>query len=252
MQNRNTLFVGKVLWSHASVESTNASAQELLAKSNPTEGTVISAYEQTAGRGQIGSNWESEAGKNLTLSVIFYPKFLPVRQQFYLNQAISLAVRATVAACVHGPVTVKWPNDIYINRQKTAGILIQNQLSGSTIQSCIVGIGLNVNQLSFSEYLPNPTSLAIQISHLLDLEAVQQMLFSELEYRYLQLRNQKLAQIEADYRKHLYQYGVLADYERADGGRFRGTIMGLTETGKLQIAHADGIEAFEVKSIKFL
>ncbi len=252
MQNRNTLFVGKVLLFHHSVESTNATAQELLAKSNPTEGTAISAYQQTAGRGQIGSTWVSQAGKNLTLSVILYPRFLQPRRQFLLNQAVSLAVRDTVAAFVSEPVFVKWPNDIYINQQKTAGILIQNQLSGSTIQSCIVGVGLNVNQGSFPAHLPNPTAMILHTANSLDLEAVQQTLFSDLERRYLQLRQQNLPQIQADYLKHLYRYGVLADYERADGSRFRGTISGLTENGRLQIDHAAGTEDFEVKSIKFI
>ncbi|GJM36591.1 MAG: biotin--[acetyl-CoA-carboxylase] ligase [Saprospiraceae bacterium] len=253
MQNRNTLFIGKVLLNYASLESTNASALELLSKSNPSEGTVISAYEQTIGRGQIGSSWESEAGKNLTLSLILYPKFIPVRHQFILNQAIALGVRDTVAAFVDSEVTVKWPNDIYIRGHKTAGILIQNQLLGSNLQACVVGIGLNVNQKIFSPALSNPTSLLLNVtSTLLDLGSVQEELFIQLEQRYLQLRGGQEAKIQGEYLQYMYRYGTLADYERADGTRFRGTIAGLTETGKLLVRHEHGTEAFEIKGIKFL
>ena len=130
MRNKNTLFIGKVFQHFASLESTNQYAVDLISKSKPIEGTVISTFNQTKGRGQIGSTWESAIGKNITLSVILYPSFLPIQKQFYLNQIVALAVKDLLQAYTSKVVQVKWPNDVYIHEHKTAGILIQNSVSG--------------------------------------------------------------------------------------------------------------------------
>ena len=84
MSTNNTLFIGKVLQALEVVDSTNKYALDLLSKSKPSEGTVILAHNQYAGRGQIAKHWESEPGKNLTFSVLLYPTFLAAQQQFYL------------------------------------------------------------------------------------------------------------------------------------------------------------------------
>ncbi len=174
----NTLFIGKVYLRFDELSSTNDHAAELLApehpshtKSKPAEGTVIRADSQSAGRGQFGSRWESAAGKNLTFSVILYPEWLEIEAQFYLSMAVALAVHNAVCEVYRGPlpVQIKWPNDLYLGDQKMGGILIQNSLSGARIQSSIIGIGLNVNQLHFDPDLPNPVSLASASGHAFDL-----------------------------------------------------------------------------------
>ena len=125
----NTLFIGKVLRHFPQLGSTNQYAVEIVSKSNPTEGTVISTFHQPAGRGQIGRKWESEPHKNLTLSIIFYPRFLAPTQQFILNQAISLGLVDFITKYIAKGVKVKWPNDIYVQDRKIAGILLQNTLN---------------------------------------------------------------------------------------------------------------------------
>lgn len=84
----NTLFIGKVYHRFDQLPSTNDWAAELLAKSKPPEGTVVRADSQSAGRGQFGSRWESVAGKNLTISIILYPRWLEVSAQFYLSLSL--------------------------------------------------------------------------------------------------------------------------------------------------------------------
>ena len=117
------------------LSSTNAYAAELLSKDKPAEGTVVSTDDQYAGRGQIQNVWESEPNKNISLSIILYPVFLEVRQQFLLNQAISLAVSDSIKEIVPmGTVKIKWPNDIYLNNRKVCGILIQNQIQAKKYQ----------------------------------------------------------------------------------------------------------------------
>ena len=126
-----TLFIGQNHISLASVDSTNSFAKDLLTKEHPPEGTIISATTQLKGRGQAGNTWAAEGGKNLTVSYILYPNFLEAAQQFYLNMAISLAVKDCCEEQTGGEFSIKWPNDIYYGDRKVAGILIENQLQGS-------------------------------------------------------------------------------------------------------------------------
>ena len=132
----DTLFIGRNHIEVPSVNSTNEYAPTLLSKSKPPEGTVISTQDQYAGRGQIGSSWESQPGKNISLSIILYPIFLPIAQQFLLNQCISLAIFDLADKYFPKKTEIKWPNDIYVKGKKVAGILIQNTISGS--QRCYI------------------------------------------------------------------------------------------------------------------
>lgn len=122
--------------------------------------TVVSTYNQTAGRGQRGNSWESEPDKNLSFSVLLRPKNIIARQQFYLSEAVSIAIVNTLKRHIpNQKVAIKWPNDIYVNDMKICGILIENTLSGYNITQSIVGVGLNINQLKFLSDAPNPISL---------------------------------------------------------------------------------------------
>ncbi|HPH88516.1 MAG TPA: biotin--[acetyl-CoA-carboxylase] ligase, partial [Chitinophagales bacterium] len=145
-----------------SVDSTNTYAKSLIAKSSPIDGTVILADEQFAGRGQSGNVWQSEAGKNLTFSIIYQTSFLLATEQFYLNMAVSLGIWSMVNSklsieknkelTIHDSrftTKIKWPNDIYVNNQKIAGILIENTISGMHLKHSVIGVGLNVNQEQF-------------------------------------------------------------------------------------------------------
>ena len=127
----NTLFIGKVYHRFNELPSTNDWAAALLAKSTPPEGTVVRADTQTAGRDQFGSKWVSNPGENLLLSVILYPNWLLIKDQFYLSMAIALALYDMTG---DAGATVKWPNDLYLGNHKAAGILIQNTVSSATLQ----------------------------------------------------------------------------------------------------------------------
>jgi len=251
--NNNTLFIGKVLLHLEEVNSTNSYAIELLSKNKPSEGTVISARKQTQGRGQIGSGWESEAGKNLTVSLILYPTFLPIKQQFLLNQAISLGVFDFVSRFIEAEVKIKWPNDIMVGNKKIAGTLIQNILSSNNFQTSIVGIGVNVNQTFFKSDAPNPTSIKAETKNEHDLKDLIDFLCIDLEKRYLQLRAENSWIIQKEYLSNLHQYQEEAIYQRTDNDAiFSGKIVGVHESGKLIIDHTKGQSLFSMKEVKFL
>lgn len=217
------------------------------------EGTVISAHRQYAGRGQIGSSWESTPGENLTVSIILYPVFLAAMQQFQLNQAIALGVRDLIIACApQATVQVKWPNDLYIGSRKAGGILIQNAIQKNAIQSSIVGIGLNINQATFSERVPNATSLFLETGNVFDLPSLLLELCYFLEVRYLSLKQGSGEALAQEYLQHLYRFGQLSFFQRASGGVFQGKICGVSELGKLLVAQDGIIEEFGLKEISFL
>jgi BirA family transcriptional regulator, biotin operon repressor / biotin---[acetyl-CoA-carboxylase] ligase len=251
----DTLFIGKALHFFPELPSTNQVALDLVSKSKPSEGTAVFTFRQTAGRGQIGSRWESEPNKNIALSVILHPKCLPVRQQFMLNKAVSLAIRDVVADSLahhYLPVCVKWSNDIYVGNEKIAGILIQNVISGTYLQYSIIGIGLNVNQIKFPDFVPNATSLQLQSNQSFDLKLILKQIFEKLEQYYLLLKFGHFDRLDALYLQYLYQYQQPALYQRLDGRVFRGTILGVTDIGRLQIlTDAKELETFDLKEIKF-
>lgn len=235
MLKLNPLFIGNIAQHFSELASSNDFAVNLLAKTSPIEGTVISTDYQTGGKGQFGSKWFSSAGKNLLFSLILYPRFLQAQEQFLLSQAVALAIRDWLSPLLDQEVSIKWPNDIYVGDKKIAGILIQNALMGNQLRSAVVGVGLNVNETNFPEQLVKATSLKLQTGQDYDLEHCKQALFVALEQRYLQLKS-KPATIRKAYLDHLYQYQTWANYKDAQSGQvFKGLIVGVHKEGKLAL-----------------
>ena len=248
-----TLFIGQNRLAFPELDSTNQYALELLSKIKPSEGTVISADFQHQGRGQIGSGWHSAPHQNLLFSCILYPHFLPVRHQFQLSQAVALAICETVQYFVQAEVKIKWPNDIYIQDKKVAGILIQNALHGKQILNSVIGVGLNVLQKTFPEVLPNPTALAHWTDQALDLEAVLSVACSNLEKWYLQLKRHQSAFIQQCYQEQMYHFAVPVLFQReGEEDSFSGKIVGTTEAGKLMVESSAGLQTFAPKELRFI
>lgn len=156
------------------VDSTSSWLRRRLAERPLPSFSYVTARFQTGGRGQRGNSWESQAGKNLLLSMVFRPEsMITPRRQFLISKAVTVAVAEAVegllrSAGTHPPVEIKWPNDIYIADRKIAGILIENSIETAVdmeprIGHTTIGIGLNVNQREFTSPAPNPGSL-IQFS----------------------------------------------------------------------------------------
>jgi BirA family transcriptional regulator, biotin operon repressor / biotin---[acetyl-CoA-carboxylase] ligase len=253
-----SLFIGSTFIEFGTLPSTNTYASELVAKSKPNEGTVVVARQQTAGRGQIGTKWQSLATQNLTFSLILYPSFVPPTAQFIFNQAIALGIFDAIQTYLHtylpqgktAALAIKWSNDILINEKKLCGVLIENSLSANRITSSVVGIGINLNQTDF-EGLPNATSLAAITGVQVDVDAFRQTLFDALEARYLQLRAGH--NLHEMYLQRLYRFGEDACYETAaDQQILYGRIIGTTPEGRLELLTQNGVRNFATKEIRFL
>lgn len=255
LKESNTRFVGKVLFDLPKVPSTNTYALELLSKTKPVEGTVISTYDQTHGRGQIGSSWESAPGKNLSLSFIFYPVFLAPVRQFMLGKIFALAARDLINA--HLPANmqafIKWPNDVLVNGRKVGGILVQNSIQGNILQFSVGGIGLNINQQDFKEYTPPATSLLNESGISCSLETLRDELCALVEVYYDTLRSGDSTAIDHLYLQHLLMLDQPAVFQRQiDQIVFEGKIRGITESGALIVEHGNTRETFGFKEIRLL
>lgn len=237
------------------LKSTNETMSDLLMQCpSLVEGTVLRAVCQTAGKGQVGNCWESEDGKNLTFSLLLRPSFLDIQKHFSLSMAISLGIVDYLKSQGISDVKIKWPNDIYVGGKKICGILIENVISGREIDTCTVGIGLNVNQKKFLSDAPNPVSLAMVIGKEFDLEEAMRNLFTRLNARYEMLRNNNLDKLKNDYISSLYRYKEFHSYKIAETGevmplkivdvKHDGTLVTITET-------SDKYE-FVFKEIEFL
>lgn len=245
------MLIGKKIIKVESVDSSNNYALDLIKKSKVVEGTVVWALEQTKGRGQINNYWESEKGKNLTFSIILFPGFLDVEQQFLLSKAVSLGIVDFVKTYVEN-VSIKWANDIYVNDKKIAGILIENSIEGDKILSSIVGIGLNINQTVFISNAPNPVSLKLITGNDYDLEESLSLLCNFIESRYLQLKANELSRLNYDYLNALYRYNAFYTYE-SDGKQFTAKITGIAKSGRLILETKQGeIKEFDFNDVSFV
>lgn len=244
-----TRFIGKNIQYVTTCHSTNDIAAYKVRSGSAIHGEIVIAGEQTAGRGQRGRNWLADKDQNFTFSIILFPSELEVKNQFYLAQVVALGVRKYVADRVSKPVYIKWPNDIFIGPNKTAGILIENTLRGHRIQSSVVGIGLNVNQQRFDT--ERTTSLALELGNTLqlgeELEKLQlclEMYFSLLE--------------QGDYRqlKELYLNEALGVGEErrflTSIGPLTGKIADVTPEGKLVLSKGGETFAFGAQEISWI
>lgn len=230
------------------VTSTNAVAREMLARDEAGEGLMLVAEFQTEGRGQQNTEWNSEPGKNLLCSLVLTPSFLSLSDQTFLNMAVCLAVSDLFLGYIR-TVRIKWPNDVYINRKKAAGILIENTINGSHIKHSVVGMGINVNQLVFDD--PKAASLASETGIVHAREDVLQQLLNSLAKRYAQLQLRQYERIRNDYHERLLGYNELRTF-RAGDELFDAVVLGVDDEGRLLLQRMNRIEKYMVKQISMV
>ena len=182
------------------------STNDLLKKMSTTERleeyyTIRTDY-QSAGKGQQGAKWESEKGKNLLVSILLYPNELEKKHPFRLTQLFTVAtIQALRVVEPEQTCSIKWPNDIYCGDKKLAGILIENVLSEDGIEKSVLGMGLNVNQVVFSEALPNPISLQLLNPKTYDIDNILNNIVAELK----KIRQMDEVELKSIYLSHLYR-----------------------------------------------
>ncbi|MBE9487889.1 MAG: biotin--[acetyl-CoA-carboxylase] ligase [Bacteroidetes bacterium] len=229
------------------IESTN----DFVRKENLCD-VVVYAGNQTKGRGQRGNTWQSEPNKNLTFSFAVQPTFLDASRQFEMSMIVSLAVVDTLS--IFGiDSTIKWPNDIYVGDKKIAGILIENEIVGNgKFSRCLVGIGLNVNQKSFSEDIPNPISMKQSAGSIFDILEVLEEFIDAFKKRYAQLKENSSKAILDKYTSLLFRRGEFYEFSDKEGS-FKGKILGVGDYGVLLIQRQDNtISEYQFKEVAYI
>ncbi|MBQ5895546.1 MAG: biotin--[Bacteroidaceae bacterium] len=227
----------------ATVDSTNRymrdNASELWSKHGESGFVVVTAGHQTAGRGQRGNTWNSNAGENLLFSILARPgESLKVTEQFLLSQAVALSLHE---AMLHFGIEtrLKWPNDIYVGKRKLAGILLELDYAGAFVEQAIIGIGVNVNQ----EYFPTmdriPVSMKILQGDEFILDDVLATILDSFERYYHELESGSKELIAEKYTRLLLGVNEQRNFVYKDGC-FEGTITGVERDGHLIIERNDG------------
>lgn len=249
-----TLFIGQNTIFLPEVDSTNSYAIELLKNVNPVEGTAIYSTHQTHGRGQRGNNWLGEPGLNLAASFILKPHFLTANKLFYIYIISALAVHDLMAELLNSSqfdIKIKWPNDILIGSKKIAGILNENMISQGLVSNCVVGIGLNLNQINFKA-MENTTSLAILTNKTTDIKSTLNTLCKYFEYYYLKLRNNHFEELLQNYYSHFYKLGEFQNFLIKDQ-IISLKVKGISKDGLLNLSNAKNEDSFyDIKEIKWV
>lgn len=215
--------------------------KEMLAKGEWTEGErfLYTGY-QTAGRGQTGNSWESEADKNLLCSILLPPN----KNLYFLNIAVGVALLRVIGE----DFTIKWPNDIYFGDKKVAGILIENAIIGNEIKYSIAGIGLNVNQTTFVSDAPNPVSLKQIRGQEYDIERLMNLLFETVQ----SVLNESEQEVWAYYKSHLYRREGFWPFEDKNG-RFEAAIQNVLPTGEIILCDRQGApHQYHFKQVRYV
>lgn len=233
------------------IDSTNAYLQRMQPEAD-IRNLVVSTDEQTAGKGMGSNGWESEARKNLTFSLALDMSFMPAERQFLLSEAVPLGiVKVLDSFWSVEKLFIKWPNDIYYDGHKLAGILINSTIKANMMNTSIIGIGLNVNQMKFQDWPTHPISLKqiTGMDYALQplLEQIAESIVAEVE----RLKKNSPA-IEQDYLSRLFRYRTWADYQVGEQ-TLRLFMTGIDPFGRLMlIDRANKPYCFDIKEIKFL
>lgn len=229
------------------IESTNDFLKSLAADQHVQNFTVVTAETQTRGKGQMGSTWTSEPGKNLTMSILLHDVVGDLSKIFVLNAAVAIAV-CDVLEADGLEVQIKWPNDIMAGDKKIGGILIENSINGNLVRS-VVGIGLNVNQTEFVD-LPRASSLAILTGKQWDRDLLLEQILERIKATTANLQADQLKLLTA-YNEKLFRRGVETAFRTAVG-IFSGVILKVGIDGLLQVRHQNNQIKYDLKQLEML
>ena len=171
---------------------------------------MVNTSYQKGGRGQRNNNWLSEKGKNLTFSFLLEPN-IELSNQFLLHIITSISIFKTLLEINIKNISIKWPNDIYVNDKKIAGILIENLVYRKFIHKSVIGVGLNINQTNFG--ILNATSTINQTMKKHNLDQILQIFKSIFNKEYLKLNSNKIHEEFDFYKKNLIGYQIEKQYE---------------------------------------
>jgi BirA family biotin operon repressor/biotin-[acetyl-CoA-carboxylase] ligase len=233
------------------IDSTNEFLKGLSNKEDLENFTVVTAENQTKGKGQMGAVWNSEVGKNLIMSVLVKDFLSEINEIFNLNIAVATAVITALKKQNIPNLSIKWPNDILSANKKIGGILIENSIKSDGTILSIVGLGLNVNQTNF-EGLPKASSLAVVMEHELNKEELLSAIVTQLEAN-VEESKQNPTSLRQQFVDLLFKKGEPMPFTNQKEEKFMGIIHGISPVGRLQVLlEDDSVAEFDIKEIQML
>ncbi|PIF33887.1 BirA family biotin operon repressor/biotin-[acetyl-CoA-carboxylase] ligase [Flavobacterium sp. 9] len=237
------------------IDSTNDFLKSLSSQDELDNFTVVTAENQTKGKGQMGAKWQSESGKNLIMSALVKDFLYDNEQFFNLSIVVSLAVIEVLKTLNISDLSIKWPNDIMSYNKKIGGILIENTIKSDGRIVSVVGLGLNVNQTNFDQ-LPNASSLSVIAGHSFDKDALPVLIIEKMKEK-IELWNTNSEDFWTTYFDTLFRKGVPMPFKNLNsensGQNFMGIIQGVSSVGKIQILlEDDSVSEFDIKEVQML
>ncbi len=233
------------------IDSTNEFLKGLSSNQSLENFTVVTAENQTKGKGQMGSVWDSEPGKNLIMSILIGNFVTNINRIFDINIIVSVSVIQVLEELNIPGLSIKWPNDIMSYNKKIGGILIENSIKSEGSINSIVGLGLNVNQINF-ENLPKASSLAVICNTTFDKDEILLKIVKKMEQN-IQNWNLNSGLFWLVYANKLFKKGFPMPFEDQNQQNFMGIIQGVSPVGKLEILlEDDSISEFDIKEIQML
>ena len=234
------------------ISSTNDYLKKLMSRQYVENFTIVTAENQTQGKGQMGAVWNVAPGKNLTFSVLVRDFLLDIGEIFNLNRVVAVSIVEALETFQIPDLAIKWPNDIMAGNKKVGGILIENTIKNNGEIFSVVGIGLNVNQKDFSN-LPKAASL----SGIRGIEFDKQVVFYEIVENLKQnmagIRHRNTIVFLEKYDAKLYKKGVPMPFQDLTGKQFMGIIRQVSPTGKLEVIDEnETIRYYDIKEIQML
>ncbi len=242
--------IGQPFIQFDTIASTNSYAIDKIQANLAAHGIAYFAHHQTEGKGQRGKKWHTEKGANIILSVIVDCSLLPIHQQFKLSAAVALACHDFFSQFAGDETTIKWPNDIYWRDRKAAGILIENIVRGINWSYAVIGIGMNINQTSFSPEAKNAVSLKQITGKQFDSINMAKTLCLCLNERYVQALTSDFKTILTDYNSKLYKAKQQVTLKKSSA-TFSCTIDGVNDYGQL-IVQAATNETFDFGEVEWV
>lgn len=234
------------------VTSTNDFLKSLVSQQYLENFTVVTAKEQTAGKGQMGAVWVSEPDKNLIMSVLVKDVLVNVSEVFHLNVITSVAMLEALKSLGLSGLSVKWPNDIMSGSKKTGGILIENIIKSNREIYSVIGVGLNVNQKDFGGF-NKASSLALMYNRTFEIEEILNVFIEKLRFYTAGYLSGQKNNIWDYYHRNLFKINVPMPFETPERNRFMAIIQGVDQNGKLKIkTEDDSIHLFGLKEITLL
>ncbi|MGB0837445.1 MAG: biotin--[acetyl-CoA-carboxylase] ligase [Flavobacteriaceae bacterium] len=235
------------------IDSTNSFLLRMAEKEVLSSYLVVQANYQSMGRGQRDNTWESKPGENLMFSMFYKGLKENSHALSLINWAVSDALFNCLETLNLQDLSIKWPNDIMSADKKICGILIETKFSSQGLKYAVIGVGVNVNQESFSNNTKASSLKSITGANF-DLDQLLGKLIEAIEFNLKQLSGDTSVELwQAKINKNLFKINKVAMFQEPGKPPFVGMIQGVNQKNQLLIRKEDeSVHTFNHKEVIFL